>query len=377
VIIYPPLFIVLNAGQRYFLKKKIKKTLKKQTMKTHLKNQTLLLFVIISFFIVSCSSDTIDSQGLTNTNELAKIKEPKINVPTLITTAASVTTATTASSGGTIISAKGTISAKGVVWSTLPNPTVDLITKTSDGIGSIGFTSSLTNLSPATTYYVRAYATNVNGTGYGNQVSFTTLTPPLPSVTIGTQTWTSENLDVDSYSDSTPIPQVTDPAAWANLTTGAWCYYNNDPANGAVYGKLYNWYAVVGIYDAASLSDPSLRKQLAPTGYHIPTHDEWTTLTVYLLVNSPPAGGALKETGTTHWLDPNTYGNNSSGFTALPGGQLSIGSFNSIGEFGIWWTSTEYETLNAYSHGVYYASGDINFYGGSKVIGHSVRCLKN
>ena len=70
------------------------------------------------------------------------------------------------------------------------------------------------------------------------------------------------------YRDGTPIPQVTDPTAWANLTTGAWCYYNNDPANGAIYGKLYNWYAVAGIHDAASLNNPSLRKQFAPQGWH-------------------------------------------------------------------------------------------------------------
>lgn len=98
-------------------------------------------------------------------------------------------------------------------------------------------------------------------------------------ITIGTQIWSNTNLDVTTYRDGTPIPQVTDPTAWVNLTTGAWCYYNNDPANGAIYGKLYNWYAVAGIHDAASLNDPSLRKQLAPQGWHIPTDAEWTTLT--------------------------------------------------------------------------------------------------
>lgn len=345
-------------------------------MKTRLKNQTLL-FVIISFFIASCSSDTIDYQGLTSTNEVAKVKEPKINVPTLTTTAASVITATTASSGGTIISTKGVITANGVVWSTSPSPTIDLITKTTDGTGLVGFTSSLTSLNPATTYYVRAYATNVNGTGYGNQVSFTTLTPPLASVIIGTQTWTNANLNVDTYSDGTPIPQVTDPAVWANLTTGAWCYYNNDPANGAVYGKLYNWYAVAGIYDAASLLDPSLRKQLAPTGYHIPTDAEWTVLNTYLGGESL-AGGAMKETGTTHWIDPNTNATNSSGFTGLGGGyRYTNGTFLNMGYFGVWYSSTEYNATFAwyryldYSYGIAYRNST------TKVDGFSVRCLMN
>lgn len=71
------------------------------------------------------------------------------------------------------------------------------------------------------------------------------------SVIICSQELMKENLKVTKYTDGTPIPQVTDPTLWANLTTGAWCYYNNDPAQGAIYGKLYNWYAVAGIYDAA------------------------------------------------------------------------------------------------------------------------------
>jgi uncharacterized protein (TIGR02145 family) len=342
-------------------------------MKTHRKNQTLLLFVILTFFIVSCSTDTIDSQGFTNTNEVAKVKEPKTNVPTLTTTAASVITATTAGSGGTMISATGIISAKGVVWSTSPNPTIVLTTKTTDGTGSNDFTSSLTSLNPATTYYIRAYATNVKGTGYGNQVSFTTFT----LVPIGNQTWTKENLDVATYSDGTSIPQVTDPAAWASLTTGAWCYYNNDSANGAVYGKLYNWYAVAGIHDAASLSDPSLRKQLAPTGYHIPTDAEWSTLTTYLGGESV-AGGAMKETGTAHWLAPNTDDTNSSGFTGLPGGyRYYDGTFYDIGYYSILWSSTESSATEAWYRYLFYNNGVAGRNSTNKEFGYSVRCLRD
>ena len=88
----------------------------------------------------------------------------------------------------------------------------------------------------------------------------------LPSVAICQPVWTTKNLDVTTYRNGTPIPQVTSATAWANLTTGAWCYYNNDPANNAVYGKLYNWYAVAEIYYTASLSNPALRKKLAPNG---------------------------------------------------------------------------------------------------------------
>ena len=157
-------------------------------------------------------------------------------------------------------------------------------------------------------------------------------------VTICTQVWATKNLDVTTYSDGTVIPQVTDPSAWANLTTGAWCYSNNDPANGAVYGKLYNWYAVAGIYDAASLADPTLRKKLAPNGWHVPTDAEWTTLTT-CLGGASVAGGKMKETGTAHWQSPNTAATNSSGFTGLPGGICSNdGTFNLSGSNGIWWS---------------------------------------
>ena len=177
-------------------------------------------------------------------------------------------------------------------------------------------------------------------------------------VAICTQTWTTKNLAVTAYSDGTPIPQVTDPTAWANLTTGAWCYYNNDAANNTVYGKLYNWYAAAGIYDAASLANPTLRKKLAPTGYHVSTDTEWTTLTT-CLGGINVAGGKMKETGTAHWNSPNTDATNSSGFTGLPGGFRNYdGTFYFIGFNGYWWSSSEdgaayawYRYLN-YSNGV-------------------------
>jgi len=129
----------------------------------------------------------------------------------------------------------------------------------------------------------------------------------LSSVQIGNQTWTLKNLDVSTYRNGDPIPQVQDNTAWANLSTGAWCYYLNNTANGTIYGKLYNWYAV---------NDP---RGLAPNGYHIPTDAEWTTLTTYL-GGSTLAGGKMKEAGSSHWLSPNTGATNSSGFKGLPGG---------------------------------------------------------
>jgi uncharacterized protein (TIGR02145 family) len=250
----------------------------------------------------------------------------------------------------------------------------------------------MTGLTFGTNYYVRAYATNSVGTAYGNQLSFFTVSPAiLPSVTICTQIWAFKNLDVTTYSDGTPIPLVTDPTAWSNLTTGAFCYYNNDPANDAVYGKLYNWYAAAGIYNAASLANPALRKNLAPTGWHVPTDAEWSTLINCLdpsadggNISPNIAGGAMKETGTTHWASPNTGATNSSGFTGLPGGYRYIdGTFNntsnnySISKFSFWWSSSQDITGYAWSRYLFYQTGDANRSTTSNTNGFSVRCLKD
>ena len=199
----------------------------------------------------------------------------------------------------------------------------------------------------------------------------------LPQVTICSQTWATRNLDVTTYSDGTIIPQVTDPTAWANLTTGAWCYYNNDPANGAVYGKLYNWYATAGIYDAASLANPALRKKLAPTGWHVPTDAEWTTLTT-CLGGETIAGGKMKETGTAHWQSPNQDATNSSGFTGLPGGcRNNDGTFDGIGDGGNWWSSSENFTTFAWYRYLNYSAGFASRYVSNKEFGFSVRCLRD
>jgi uncharacterized protein (TIGR02145 family) len=187
----------------------------------------------------------------------------------------------------------------------------------------------------------------------------------LPSIVIGTQQWMRENLDVLTYRNGDIIPQVTDATAWAALTTGAWCYYNNDVANGAIYGKLYNWYAV---NDA---------RGLAPQGWHIPTDAEWTTLGT-LLGGDAAAGGKMKTTGTTRWTTPNAGATNESGFAGLPGGYRNDnGTFSSVGDYGGWWSATEVNSPNAWYRYLKYFFGSLyrtNFY---KTNGFSVRCLRD
>ena len=246
---------------------------------------------------------------------------------------------------------------------------------------------NLTNTPQIVTYMVTPQSDFCFGNTFTITVTVNPTTSQLPNVTIGTQIWSSTNLDVTSYRDGTPIPQVTDPAAWAALTTGAWCYYNNDPANGAVYGKLYNWYAIAGIYDAASLTNPSLRKQFAPTGWHVPSDEELSTLINYLDpidgVNNPNiAGGKMKEAGTAHWASPNIGATNESGFTGLPGGLRDsfTGAFQAIGTIGEWYVFQP-TFSNAFALGlsnndrIAYVYGDATTEG--KKIGKSVRCVRD
>ena len=180
----------------------------------------------------------------------------------------------------------------------------------------------------------------------------------LPTIVIGTQQWSRLNLDVVTYRNGDIIPQVTDEATWNSLTTGAWCYYNNDPANGARYGKLYNWYAV---------NDP---RGLAPTGWHIPTNAEWGVLIDKL--NSYPGDldKKLKAVGAD-WQS-NTAATNESGFTGLPGGTRSLGSFSRLGQIGMWWSSGTCQ----YAY-MQYNSSSLSRSGSNSEFGISVRCVRD
>ena len=184
------------------------------------------------------------------------------------------------------------------------------------------------------------------------------------TVHIGSQIWLKENLKVTHYRNGDPIPNVTNNTTWGNLTTGAYCDYNNTPSISATYGKLYNWYTV------------NDSRNLCPIAWHVPTDAEWTTLTSYL-GGENVAGGKLKETDTTHWNPPNTGATNETGFTALPAGSRNyIGGFQGIGIFGYWWSSTEeISSVSAWERSMLF--NDIAVNRNDYVIesGFSVRCI--
>lgn len=297
-------------------------------------------------------------------------------------------TQTTAVSGGNITSdGGGSITAKGVCWSTNQNPTV-ADSKTTDGSGTGSFTSNLTGLAAGTSYYVRAYATNGAGTAYGSQEDFTTPSAvgeivfnsaltygtvsdidgnTYKTIQIGTQTWMAENLKTTRYNDNTSIPLFEDDTEWKDLTTDAYCWYDNDAvAYKSVYGALYNFFTVEN-------------GKICPTGWHVPSKDELETLLNFL---GEYSGYKLCETGTTHWKAPNTGATNETGFTWLPAGEryYAWGNYRNLGEWSLFWSSsgTSWDGHPAgYVLGYATPAYNAGLYTPPKQEGHSVRCLKD
>ncbi|MFC2124526.1 LamG-like jellyroll fold domain-containing protein [Bacteroidota bacterium] len=185
------------------------------------------------------------------------------------------------------------------------------------------------------------------------------------TVKISNQVWMRENLKTTQYNDGTAITSVTDNTAWSNLTTEAYCWYNNDELTySADYGALYNWYAVE-------------TGKLCPAGWQVPTDNQWTILSDFLGGESV-AGDKLKETGTDHWPSPNSGATNEYGFSAMPGGmRFSIGTFQYINENGYWWTSSEADPGWSWLRVIPGGNSNINTTQTFKVFGYSIRCLKD
>jgi uncharacterized protein (TIGR02145 family) len=182
------------------------------------------------------------------------------------------------------------------------------------------------------------------------------------TVKIGTQWWFAENLQTTQYNDGTSISNVTNDSAWVALTTGAYCWYDNNISNKATYGALYNCYAVN-------------TGKLCPSGWHVPSNTEFITLTTFL-GGTNVSGGKMKS--TTGWNSPNTGATNESGFSGLPGGtRYYNGAFDGVGNYGNWWSSTESSTTYAWGRHLDYDYTYVIRTNLNQGSGLSVRCLRD
>jgi uncharacterized protein (TIGR02145 family) len=301
-----------------------------------------------------------------------------IEAPVVITTGITDITDNTAMSGGKITYDGGAaITAKGICWSTSTEPDIT-DSFTTNGTDTSRYQSQMTGLLPGTKYYARAYAKNSAWTVYGEEVAFITKLADVEgnlynTVIIGTQVWMAENLRTTKYNNNIAIPNVANNTSWANLSTAAYCWYNNDIAYKPTFGALYNWYAI-------NAGD------LCPTGWHVPTDEEFNALEVSLGMASDQVdvwGWRGTDQGTqmkdiSGW-DTGGNGTNSSGFTALPGGYRygATGAFYLLTSITYWWNSTEHDADRGWYRRLDSSRSDIYKASTSKKGGKYIRCLKN
>ena len=336
-------------------------------------NQSLFRVIV---FGGSCGNDTSDVSSLSVTN---------FSLPTVSTIAPVNITLQTAVCGGQVTSDGGaTVTVRGVAYGIAQNPTTSG-TSTSDGGGLGTFSSTLTGLTPSTLYYVRAYATNSVGTAYGSQLSFSTTAPAFAcgtqsatdvdgnsynTVQIGSQCWMQGNLRVTKYRNGAQIPTGLSNSQWNSTTSGAFAVYSNTNINDTLFGKLYNWFSAID------------SRGLCPTGWHVPTNSEWSTLITFLGGGSQ-AGGAMKSTLTQPaigaWQTPNTGATNSSGFAGLPGGLRNVdGTYDFVNTLGFWWSTTTSPIIGeSWIRDLSSINTIATAYHTNQKCGLSVRCLRD
>ncbi|HNY45148.1 MAG TPA: fibrobacter succinogenes major paralogous domain-containing protein [Bacteroidales bacterium] len=340
---------------------------------------SIFLFFGVVFYLNSCKKEEIPTL---KTGEVSNITEN------------SATLSAKVSKDG-----DSEIIVRGFVWNTTKNPSLEAnIGFSENGSGVGDFTHNVEGLMSETTYYVRAYATNEIGTAYGNEVSFTTNAPSwngtpctdcetitdidgniYRTVKIGTQCWLADNLKTTKYNDGTEIQNVTLNTEWNVLSTGAFCWYNNDANNKENYGALYNYYAVE-------------TGKLCPEGWHVATDNEWKELegfvdSEYKVGNSiwnneswrgSDVGIRLK--ASYFWLGGSQQDKSDShGFSALPGGVRNgdTGGFERLEEWGLWWSSKNDVETNVYRRNLEKNKDNIARFPSNPKSGYSIRCIKN
>lgn len=336
-------------------------------------------FIVLTVALTSCKKEEIEE------------------IPSLTTYPAWTVTRTSAWTGGTILrEGSDTLIDQGICWSTQSTPTLEDSVIPCYDISNCG--GRLDHLIPNTAYYVRAYATSRAGTGYGNEERFTTkpatvshlFNPQLTydsvadidgnvykTIEIGTQEWMAENLKTTRFNNGDDIPLIGDDNSMDYLITPGYSWYeSNETVFKDIYGGYYNWFAVN-------------TGKLCPSGWHVPTDEEWKVMEMYLGMSreeadamgyrGTTAGSAIKESGTINWVEESAAASNESGFTGLPGGSR-YGSSGGEGIVGMFWADTEFYP-DPYNWGYmrWLLSGD-SWIGRSELPKRSainVRCIKN
>lgn len=326
----------------------------------------VILSCMLFMVILGCKSETTDNK---------EEKEREINIP-ILTTQLQINE----DSLPVVIAVieKGeNISEKGFCWSVKPNPTKLDHKKIIEG-NETEFTYTFDELKDKI-YYVRPYASNETGTGYGNTVKVnenqqkdTTHEVVVDvdgneysTVKIGNKTWMSENLRTTHFKNGDPITQIADSASWHYNEEPAYTYYNNNPELQKEYGNIYNGHAVRDF------------RKVCPEGWHVSTSEEWKTL-MNDLGSSNSSGGKMKEVGYEHWKAPNKGATNESGFNALPGGDRKVyGNFSGLSEYSIWWTSTIGNNEANHVFILHYDIENVSASGANMPTGAYVRCVKD
>ncbi len=315
-------------------------------------------------------------------------KEEAITLPAVITVKITEITQTTVTAEGNVTDDGGAeVTSKGFCWATSDNPTT-ADSKTTEGPGTGSFTSILTQLTPDTRFFVRAYAINSAGTAYGDTISC--ITKPFTIhdvdgneysiVKIGTQEWMSKNLKTTRFRNGDLIGTtnpVTLDISDENSPVYQWAY-DGDESNAEYYGRLYTWYAVMD------------ERSICPTGWDVPTDAEWTALEQYLITNGFGYGGSgegiAKSLASTSGWTPNSYesavgndqvSNNSSGFNGFPAGGRDGNKFMLIGNHSGWWTHTEKNASEGWERSLLDTYDKVLRGYFPKFYGFSIRCIKH